>query len=167
MSTGLETLRQMVANYLNRKGVPAVTAWADTPRLELERPFVVVSLRKCKVESSGFQNYLGERYDSQDGRWVERYGKKAQLTLGLDIYASDRSGGDGIQSAFDTLADALLLDGPDGLDLQELSCGQTTWDRSNRRLKRPAEAVFSTYLCAVTSGDGAFTDFILRGVVKQ
>lgn len=167
MSTGLEKIRQVMADYLNDRGVPAVTAWPDRARQEREEPVVVVSVRGCRAGPAGLQNYLGERYDETSGRWEERYGRRAELTLGLDIYAPEKGGGEAVQSAFDALAGVLILGGPEGLDLQEFSCGQTVRDSENRRLKRPVEAVCTAWLCAVTDAGGAFSDFELRGVVKE
>ena len=167
MNTGLEQIRQTMADYLCQQGVPAVTAWPAAPRQEWTEPVVVVSVRGCRAGSASFQDYLGERYDERSGRWEERYGKRAQLTLGLDIYAPEREDGEAVQSAFDALAGVLVLGGPEGLDLQEFSCGQTAWDGESRRLKRPVEAVCTAWLCAVTDAGGVFVDFELRGVVKE
>ena len=87
MNTGLEQIRQTMADYLCQQGVPAVTAWPAAPRQEWTEPVVVVSVRGCRAGSASFQDYLGERYDEASGRWEERYGKKAELTFGLDLYA--------------------------------------------------------------------------------
>lgn len=167
MSAGLERIRQAMADYLNGKGVRAITAWPDAPRAEGEEPVVVVSLRGCRAGPAGFQNYLGERFDEASGRWEERYGKRAELTFGLDIYAPEQGGGEGVQRAFDALAGALLLGGPEGMDLREFSCGETVRDGESRRLKRHVEAVCNAWLCAVTDAGGGFIDFELRGVMRQ
>ena len=167
MSAGLEGIRQVMADYLNSKGVRAVTAWPAGPRTEQEGPVAVVSLRGCKAGPAGFQNYLGDRYVEETGRWEERYGKRAELTFGLDIYAPEKGGGEAVQEAFDDLAGALILGGPEGMDLQAFSCGQTTRDPERRMLRRPVEAVCTAWLCAVADTGGAFVDFVLRGVVKQ
>lgn len=167
MSVGLEKIRREMARFLNDRGVPAVTAFPAAPRREREEPMAVVSLRGCKVEPAGFQNYLGDRYDPEAGRWEERFGRKAELTFALDLYAPEKGDGETLQAAFDALAGALLLEGPEGLELKELSCGQTVRDGEHRRLKRPVEAVFTACLSAVADAGGAFTDFELRGVVKE
>ena len=166
MSTGLERIRQMMADHLRKRGVPAVTAWPGEARQEREEPVVVVSLRRCRMGPAGFQNYLGERYDEGSGRWEERYGRRAELVFGLDIYAPERGGGEGIQRTFDALAGALLLGGPEGMDLREFSCGATVWDAQRRRLRRPVEAVCAAWLCAAADAGGGFVDFELRGVLK-
>ena len=166
MSAGLERICQVVADYLNERGVAAVTAWPAAPRQEREEPVAVVSLRGCRAGHSGFQNYLGERYDEASGRWEERYGKKAELTFGLDLYAPEKGDGAALQAAFDALAQALLLGEPEGLAVEEFSCGQTARDGESRRLKRPVEAVCTAWLSAANDAGGGFTDFELRGVAK-
>ena len=166
MSAGLEHIRRHMADYLNSQGVKAVTAWPMTPRMEQADPVVVVSLRGCRAGPAGCQNYLGDRYDERTGQWEERYGRRAELTFGLDIYAPEKGDGEAVQTAFDALAGALILGGPEGLDVQSFSCGQTVRDSGSRRLTRPAEAVCTAYLCAVSDAGGGFTDFELRGVVK-
>ena len=155
-----------MADYLNSRGVPAVTAWPMEARRELKRAVAVVSLRGCGVEPSGLRNYLGDRYDRETGRWEERYGRKARITLGLDLYAPEKGDGATLQAAFDALAEALLLGEPEGLTVEEFSCGQTLRDGESRRLKRPVEAVCTAWLSAVQHLDGGFTDFELRGVAK-
>ena len=167
MSVGLKKLRQEMVDFLKDRGVPAVTAFPAVPRQEREEPVAVVSLRGCKVGPAGFQNYLGDQYNPETGRWEERYGRKAELTFGLDLYAPEKGDGETLQTAFDALAGALLLEGPEGLELKELSCGRTVRDGEHRRLKRPVEAVFAACLSADGDAGGAFTDFELRGVVKE
>lgn len=167
MSAGLESIRRVMADYLRQRGVPAVTAWPADQRQEREEPVVVVSIRGCKASPASFQDYLGERRDEATGRWEERYGRKAELTFGLDVYAPEKGDGACVQAAFDALAGVLISGGPEGLDLREFSCGQTVRDGESRRLKRPVEAVCTAWLCAVSDAGGAFADFELRGVVKQ
>lgn len=167
MSVGLEQVSRELAGHLSGRGVPAVTAFPASPRREETAPVTVVSLRGCRTASSGFQNYLGECYQEETGRWEERYGHRAELTFGLDLYAPERGDGEALQKAFDALAGVLLLDGPEGMELKELSCGETVRDGESRRLKRPVEAVFALYLSAVVDAGGIFTDFELRGVVKK
>lgn len=166
MSAGLEHIRQVMTDYLKEHGVSAAAAWPDEPRREREEPVVLVSLRGCRAGPGSFQNYLGERFDERSGRWEERYGKRAELTFGLDIYAPEKGGGEAVQRAFDALASVLILGGPQGLEVQGFSCGATVREAESRRLKRPVEAVCSAWLCAVSSGDGGFIDFELRGVLK-
>ena len=111
MSAGLESIRRSMADYLNKRGVAAVTAFPAALRQEREEPVAVVYLRGCRAEQAGFQNYLGERYNRETGRWEERYGRRARLTFGLDLYAPERADGEVLQRAFDELAGALRPSG--------------------------------------------------------
>ena len=125
MSAGLEHIRRNMADYLKEQGICALTAWPANPRQEQEERVVLVSLRGCRAGPACFQNYLGDRFGQESGCWEERYGKKAELTFGLDIYAPEKGDGEAVQRAFDALAGALILGGPEGLDVQSFSCGET------------------------------------------
>ena len=166
MSAGMEKICRAMADYLSGKGVPARTAWPMTFREE-KGPVVVVSLRSCQAGPSGFQDYLGERYNQETGLWEECFGKQAELTLGLDIYAP--AGGDGqtVRETFDRLASALILGGPEGLRAEELSWEEMDYDAQSRRLRGRVRAVCHACLQGIMEGGGAFVDFELRGVVKQ
>lgn len=167
MSTGLDTIRERMADYLNAQGVTALTAWPAEERLERKLPAAVVSLRGCQAGPGGFQDYLGERYNESTGLWEELYGRRAELTFGLDLYASPKSSGEELKLAFDKLAAALTRGVPEGLALQSFSCGQTEYDQQARLLKRQVEAVCTAHLCAVAQAGGEFLDFELRGGLKQ
>ena len=101
--------------------------------------------------------------DKDSGQWRELYGRKAELTLGLDLYAPPSAGEAGLQAAFDKLMEALAGGGPGGLILREVSCGETGYDTAGRLLKRSVQAVYDTYLYAVAQPGGAFLDFEIRG----
>lgn len=165
MSAGMEQLCQAMAEYLKNCGILAAVAFPAALRRE-KGPVAVVSLRGCQAESAGFQDYLGERFNEETGRWEELFGKKAKITFGLDLYAGEQGDGQQLQQAFDQLAGALILGGPDGLRVEEFSCGQTEYDGESRRLKRSVQAVCTVYLSAVGHSGGEFVDFELRGVVK-
>lgn len=166
MSRGLDLIRERMTGYLRQQGIDAVTAWPQEGRTAREDAAVSVSLRKCRGGPSGFQDYLGERYNAEAGRWEELYGKRVRLTFGLDLYAG-QGGEAAIQRTFDTLAGALQDGGPEGMEVKEFSCGETVYDAKNRLFKRPAEAVCEAYLYAVAESGGAFLDFEIRGGMRQ
>lgn len=167
MSAGLEHIRERMTQYLQDHGVNAVTAWPREERVEREEAVVSVSLRRCQAGPSGFQDYLGERFNEETGQWEELYGRRVKLTFGLDLYAGAQAGEPGVQAAFDALTEALQGGSPEGLEVQEFSCGETVYEHAGRLLKRPAEAVCTAYLYAVTEPGGAFLDFEIRGGIKQ
>ena len=78
---------ETLAAHLKERGLQAVTAWTPERRTAPEEAVAAVSLRGMKSGPPGFQDYLGEWYDKEKGRWVERYGKRVELVFGLDIHA--------------------------------------------------------------------------------
>ena len=166
MNTGMEKICQAMADYLEGRGIPARTAWPMTPRGE-KGPVVVVSLRSCQAGPAGFQDYLGERYNQETGLWEECFGKQAELTLGLDIYAPEGGDGQVVRQTFDQLAGALILGGPEGLRAEEFSWEEMDYDSQSRRLRGRVRAVCRVCLQGIAESGGEFVDFELRGVVKQ
>lgn len=161
--TGLDRMREFVTDCLTAAGVTAVTAWSPDDKKRREGAVVAVSLRGCRGGPGGFQDYLGERYNADTGRWEELYGRKADLTFGLDIYAAGRDGAAQCQAAFDKVADALENGAPLGLTLESLSRKETLFDGELGLFRCPAEAVCQAYLYAVADGGGTFLDFEVRG----
>lgn len=160
---GLEELREATAQFLRDKGIDAVTAWNAGPRVRRSDPVAAVSLRSCEGGPAGFKDYLGERYDPARDVWEELYGKRAVLTLGLDLYAPRDSGESGCAALFARLTEALADDGPEGLTVKELRCGETTYDSQTGLFCCKAEAVCAVYLYAVAEDGGVFADFRVKG----
>ena len=158
-----ERIRERMAEYLIGQGIDAVCAYPDRRRLHKVGAVAAVSLRACQGGPEGFRDYLGERYDQESGQWQELYGRKIVLTFGLDLYAPQGCGAAGIQETFDRMAEALQREGPPGLTLQELSCGETEFDQRAGLYHRTVEAVCRGYLYAVAQEGGTFLDFIVRG----
>lgn len=157
------TIRERMADYLQEQGIDAQCAYPEMRRARRDGVVTAVSLRACQGGPEGFRDYLGERYDQESGQWQELYGRKIVLTFGLDLYAPQGCGAAGIQETFDRMAEALQREGPPGLTLQELSCGETEFDHGAGLYHRTVEAVCRGYLYAVAQEGGTFLDFIVRG----
>ena len=161
--TGLEELRQALVDHLNRGGVSAVAAWEKEKRLPLPGAVSTVCLRGCTGGPAGFRDYLGEFWDEEKGRWVERYGRRAEITFGLDIWAPRNGGEIACATHFSGLVQALALGGPCGLRFRELTCGETVFDEKEGVFHCPAQAVGEVFLEATLEENGAFTDFTVKG----
>lgn len=120
-----------MAAFLRQQGVDAVCAYPEERRRQRSGPVAAVSLRACQGGPGGFRDYLGERYDESTGQWQELYGRRVTLTFGLDLYGE--SAGE-LQTAYDRMAEPFQWEGPAGLALRELSCGETEFDRAGRPL---------------------------------
>lgn len=156
-------IREQMAEYLRGQGIDAVCAYPEERRTRRSGPVAAVSLRACQGGPGGFQDYLGERYDEESGQWQELYGRRVRFTFGLDLYAPKGCGAEEIQVAYDQLAEAFQWEGPPGLALLELSCGETEFDQESDLFRRRVEAVCQGYLYAVADQGGTFLDFIVRG----
>lgn len=161
-----QTVRERMVRFLNDSGVEAVCAYPESSRVRRSGVVAAVSVRACQGGPEGFRDYLGERYDEATGQWQELYGRSITLTFGLDLYAPQSCGAAGIQTAYDRLAEAFQWEGPAGLALQELSCGETEFDREAGLFRRTVTAVCRGFLYAVADQGGAFLDFIVRGETK-
>lgn len=159
----LDTAREQMAAFLRRQGIDAVCAWPETARTRREGAVAAVSLRSCEGGPGGFQDYLGERYNEEAGRWEELYGRKIKLTFGLDLYAPRGYGAQALRRDFDRLAQALHREGPEGLRVRTLSCGEVEFEPGSGLFHCPAEALCEGYLYAVADEGGAFLDIIVRG----
>ena len=166
MSTGLEQIRERMAEYLREMGINASAAWPAESRKRQGGPLVLVSLRECQVEPTGFQNYLGEFYNRETGLWEERYGRSARLTFGLDLYARAEDDGEVLQKTFLEVSEALTKGEPKGLFIETVSCGETVYDKESGRLKRSCQAVCRAHLYTIDREGQIFVEFELRGGMK-
>ena len=157
---GLDEIRERMAQFLTEQGLEAVTAWPEVRRTRRNGAAAAVSLRSCEGGPAGFQDYLGECYNQDTGRWEELYGRRVKITFGLDLYGE--SAGE-LQTAYDRMAEAFQWEGPAGLALRELSCGETEFDRAAGLYRRAVTAVCQGYLYAVADEGGTFLDFVVRG----
>lgn len=157
---GLQELRQALAAFLRERGVEAVTAWGPERRMKAGEAVAAVSLRGFESGAPGFQDYLGERYNDQEGCWEELYGKRVELTFGLDLYAATA---EGVQAGLDALSAALGEKGPAGLCPVGLSAGETVYQSGSGRYFCPVQARFSAWATAVSREEGSFLDFEVRG----
>jgi len=161
--TGLEALRQALVDYLNAGGVPAVAAWENGKRVSRSGAVSAVCIRGCSGGPAGFQDYLGEFWEEEKGCWVEKYGRRAEITFGLDIWGPRNGGESACAAHFSQLVQLLTLGGPDGLHIREVTCGETVFDDEEGLFHCPVRAVGEIFLEAALDESGAFTDFTVKG----
>lgn len=157
----------VVCRWLNERGIPAAEGWTGQPRPCAEEPVVVVTVQEYTAATAGFEHYLGERYNEETANWEELYGRKVELTLGLDLYAPEREKEAALQDLAQRLAGILTLETPEGLQVGKITCGKTEWDEQQRRLKREMSASCMAWLRAACAEGAEFLDFELRGGWKH
>ena len=106
--TTLTLLRQAMTEFLTAQGIPALTAWPQGARSRREEPVAVVQIKEVEAAPAGFQNYLGQRYDSQRHLWTERWGQRVTVKFLLTLYSPRAAGEAGCRDLLDQVAAALL-----------------------------------------------------------
>lgn len=160
-------LPNQLCQWLKEREIPALTGWTGVERNAMSAPAVLVTVKEYHACSAGFEDYLGEQYNEEKGIWEELYGKKVEVTLGLDLYAPERESEQSLQTLLERLISLLTLEAPDGLQVGNITCGQTKWDEGQRRIKREVSARCTLWLRAVCSEGTEFLDFELRGGWKN
>lgn len=160
----LGELRRKLAEHLREQGLEAVTAWGEGRRRAAGKAVAVVSLREIRGGAPGFQDYLGEEYDRVRGCWVERYGKKVELTFGLDVTAATA---EETQTGVDRLGEILSQGGPENLKTVSFWAGETAYDSAAKRYVCPARAEFSAWAVAEVREGETFLDFEVKGESRR
>ena len=157
------TIRERMVDYLQGQGIGAQCAYPEISRVRRDGAVAAVSLRACQGGPGGFRDYLGGHYEEERGQGEELLQSVHDSLVDLDGAGELGCGAAGIQETFDRMAEALQREGPPGLTLQELSCGETEFDQGAGLYHRAVEAVCRGYLYAVAQEGGTFLDFIVRG----
>lgn len=153
-----------VTKLLLDSGISAMRSYPKT-KLKSDREAVCVSLDKAKLLPSGMANYLGTGLISDEE--CELYGEKAELTLGIEIYAP--LSGTGPQRCFE-LAEAIreaIETSKLRLRICDFSCGDADYNAESGMFRCHCTMSCIAYpLRGVEPLTGKFTDFVLRGEVK-
>jgi hypothetical protein len=159
----LEQVQQGLIEYLVGQNIHAIPAWQKERRTVHGKAVAVVSLKSLELTSLGQQNYLGEQIEEGGTLRIPIYGRKLELTFGLDLYAPK---GEAAQchALFAQLGQALCLSSPQGLTVEKLCCGDVRYDSDGDCLTCSAELVTGAWCYLTTQEDGEeITEFIVKG----
>ena len=92
MSGALGAWRTAVAQQLRKAGVDAVEAMEPERVPRRRSPAAAVALAGVACGAGGFQDYLGLEQDPDTGGRREVFGREAELTLELEIFAPRDAG---------------------------------------------------------------------------
>ena len=167
MNGALNTLREAVAQQLRQAGVNAVTAMESGRASRWREAVAAVSLSRVVCAPGGFKDYLGVHTEPDTGKERELYGREAELTLALDIYAPRDGGESACQQAAETVTETLVCQGAAGLTALELQTGQVEFLESAGLYRLQISCRCRAWLVAAAeSGGGAFVDFEVKGRMK-
>jgi len=164
--TGLNQVRDAVIRTLRDAGLPAVAAY-DGAAKRYDGAVASVDVAEAVGKPGGFDSYLGQVYDPDSGTVAERYGRRLDVTLSVEVRAPTASA---CEEGCERAAEALLSGGlPSGLRLGEQSWEGVSWDKSNQMFLRKGRAVGRAFFTATAEegSDVLLRDFILKGVLKS
>lgn len=139
MSGALNALREAVAEQLRGAGINAVSAMESARAARWRQAVAAVSLSRVVCAPGGFMDYLGVQTDLSSGKTRELYGREAELTLALDVFAP-RDGGESVcQRAAEGIVETLICRGRRGLPpWRSRRAGWNSWRRRGYTARRSA-----------------------------
>ena len=163
MTGALNALREQVVQQLRQAGVNAVTGMESARASRWREAVAAVSLSRVVCAPGGFQDYLGT-YQEENGLERELYGREAELTLALDIFAPRDAGESACQEAAETVAESLMCHGAAGLNVLEIRTEQVEFLDREGLYRQKTTCRCKAWLVARTDGgDGAFADIEVKG----
>ena len=163
----LESIISAVCSWLEGLKIRAAAAYIPGASKRHAAPIVTVGLQTGAAMSCGQVDYLGIKTD-ETGASRELYAKRVELTLGLDIWAprTENGGAQACADLFGTMA-AQIPTLPSGIRVREITCGETRFDETAGMYLCPASMTTAVYLYAEADEYGIFTDFYVKGVLKN
>ena len=166
--TAVGQVKRAVAAAIKAAGCAAIESYSEEQLKRYSTAVAAVGTKETVIEESGAAQYLGEKVDEATQETVSVYGRKMLLTLLIEVYAPRTLGAAGCEKAAEMVPHALMTALPEGLKLRELHLGQTEWDKVTGMFRLRASAAYEAYfLCEMAEDETVFTDFVLKGTVKE
>ncbi len=167
--SGLEQIKQAAAETLSRAGMRAVTEYGQGKLGAYGEAVAVIGVKEAESRELGFLSYLGEIYDDARGTFVERYAKRMETVLSLDVYAPKTMGAAGTETAMERAVEILTEGLPAGMKIGKAVWENVEWDELSGMYRRCGTLHAQALLIAETDPeeDGLILDFILKGVMKK
>lgn len=168
MSGALGAWRTAVTRQLQRAGVDAVEAMEPDRAPRRRSPAAAVALAGVACGAGGFQDYLGTERDPDTGGQREVFGREAELTLGLDVFAPRDAGASACRETAEQAANELLFRGAAGLPVTGLTAGETEFLEREGLYRLRVRCRCRAWLAARSGGEdsGTLTDFEVRGTMN-
>lgn len=167
MNGALCRWRDGVVEQLREAGLHAVPAMDAARAGRWREAVAAVAVSRVACAPGGFQDYLGTWTDPETGREREVYGRAAELTLAVEVFAPRDGGGDVCQRAAERVAEILACRGAAGTPALEVCAGRTEFVERDGLYRQEVTCRCGAWLTARTDGEaGTFTDFEVRGRVR-
>lgn len=165
MSGALSALREAVAEQLRDAGVNALTAMEPARAGRWRQAAAAVSLSRVECARGGFEDYLGTRRE-EDGGEREVYGRRAEITLAIDIFAPRDAGAGACQETAERAMESLIRQGAAGLAALELQAGEVEFLERDGLYRQSLTCRCMAWLLAEAGKGESFTDFEVKGRMR-
>ena len=164
MSGALNGWREAVADQLRESGLNAVTAMESARASRWREAVAAVSLAKVACAPGFFSDYLGTWKDPESGKESEVYGREAELTLALDVFAPRDGGESACQRAAEAVVENLVCRGAAGLAALEVQAGRVEFLEKDGLYRQEISCRCGAWLTARRDDEaGEFVDFEVKG----
>lgn len=167
--TGLEQIKRAAVETLRNAGMKAAAEFEPARIGAYGEAVAVVCVKEAESRELGFLSYLGEFYDERRGTFVERYAKRMEAVLSLDIYAPESAGASAAENAMERAVEILTEGLPSGLKIGRAVWENAEWDELSGMYRRCGMLHSQALLIAETTEEesGLILDFILKGVMTE
>lgn len=165
----MEFIVDAVVEILHGSGMEAASSYSSKPAIRRKTPVVAVGIKSAGAVSRGYFDYLGLRLDEADMRYKELYGRQLGLVLSVDLFspATEGCGAPKCREMFGQIVDAFSSSLPSGLKAGPISCGNLSFDKELNLFHLPCTVEAQAFIYATVDDGGEFTDFVLKGVMKN
>lgn len=165
MSAALSALREAVAEQLRQAGVNALAAMEPARAARWRQAAAAVSLSRVECAQGGFEDYLGTRRE-EAGEEREVYGRQAEITLGIEIFAPRDAGAGACQEAAERVMESLIRQGAAGLAALEIQAGETEFLERDGLYRQKVTCRCMAWLLAQAGEGERFVDFEVKGRMR-
>lgn len=167
MSGALNALREAVTEQLRDAGLNAVTGMESARASRWREAAAAVSLSRAVCAPGGFSDYLGVCTDPETGAVRELYGREAELTLAVDIFAPRDGGESACQRAAEAVTESLICRGAAGLAALEIQADRVEFLEKDGLYRQEVSCRCKAWLVAKQNEEGEFfAGFEVRGRMK-
>ena len=160
MNGALNAWRCAVTEQLKKNGINAVAAMESARAPRWRKAAAAVSLSGVACAPGGLRK-------GPDGTEQEVYGREAELTLALDVFAPGDGGESACLRTAEDAAECLMCQGAAGLPALEIRAGRVEFLERDGLYRLPVTCRCGAWLIAwLDSEAGVFTDFEVKGRLK-
>lgn len=164
----MEQVKAAVCEALCAAGMQARGEF-EMARLTQTEAAVVVGIEQTESRDVGFTSYLGEEYDEKRGCYVQRYARRMEIVLSLEVYAPRNGSGSEAERAAEQAMEILREKLPSGVKISKVVWEKLAWDEGHDRFCRRGLLYGKALLMSeqAETDESPILDFKLKGVILE